>query len=160
MAEMWIWCFPSPDGMTALEFGLDYPDNANARTLHKNEDLIAGDIENLPDLWAVILNECQDDWFWLARQYFWVNSAEKTTIELVPGENNPYGTMRLLTCDPIMETELFAYTMLYINMNPRSRKCGTTLPVPTSVPSSKITTIKLTASVDESSWGAIKELYK
>lgn len=161
VTEMWIWCLPSPGGMKGVEFGLDYPDNLYAATLEKHDEIIALDIEELPDLWAIILTDCQRDWFWLAKQIIIVNSKEKTMIEPVAAAANPGGTMVLLTCEPSAETELFPYTKLLVNMNPRSRKCYASLPVPESAPATKVTTIQLTPALpDETSWGAIKELYK
>jgi hypothetical protein len=78
--ELWIWCLPSDNGQSALEFGVSYPSNILFAANTLNESLWIGlmpIVECEGDVCALRGNyyECQWDWHWIFHQTLMVTDC-------------------------------------------------------------------------------------
>lgn len=141
--ELWVWVLPGGRGMICVEYGLSYPENVITGTYTMNP-------ENVCSILPVIecgfpyeedcFFECSWSWMWAMHQTIFVTDSNETMIEIIPNEYT--GFLRVNNCDEGYPPEpVIKFTNLYINYEPDRPEC-------------------LGTAADESSWGAIKSLYR
>jgi len=143
-AEMWIWCLPSERGQIGADFALMYPQSTLIpSTVTANDYIIAivtGDLENGI---SVLYNECQYDWNWCFHQSIYITSHQPAMIEIIehPGLDPPIYNFR--SCEEGWPIEpAIKFTNWYFNYYYYP---GTCIPP---------------IGTDDSSWGAIKSIYR
>jgi len=133
--EMWIWCLPSENGLSAVQFAISYPDN-----------VIQGDVTINPDcsLWigslaegvSIVFDTCvwEDKYYWTHHQTLFVTDLNPSTIRIVEHPDAyPEPGVWFLNCIAIKESCRVS-SGLYLNHCP--------------------------FATQSASWGAIKSLYK
>ena len=146
-AELYVWVRPSL-GIGGVYFSIDYPAFILPEDMEINENTVLaywGDLDTGIEIGTI----CIEEESWLVRQTFWIVSHEYSAIQIVP-HSNPDSI-------PILEEVGFAVChgghypfdgigSLIINMPLDSWLCKEPL--------------DLVVGVEESSWGAIKSMYR
>jgi hypothetical protein len=140
--EMWVWLRPSERGMICVDFLISYPTNVvqSRMILNINRCSILPVVECGYGYGAICYFECKRDWVWIARQTLYVERPNETIVEIIPRYEG--GVIKVLSCDEGHPVEpVIKLTNLYINYDPEGPEC-------------------LGTSTNNSSWGAIKSLYR
>ena len=141
VAYVYVFASPTAEGMTCLELAT-VADNANFMAFATAwapdaAEARMGNIpnENLVGCWT----SCKFEWTWLCNAGLFMMSGDPLTVTPVPYSGQPF--MKVLDCStPAVEQEGIPYSEVCINH-----------PVPCPL---------LITAVEESSWGAIKNLYE
>ena len=143
--EMWVWAKPDPyRGMIRAEFEINYPDNVllvGSETW--NDPILFHYIGNISgEEILVIFNSCQWDWTWIAHKLLWVTNDIQTRCQVVEqSSDSSIRCVRMFDCTPSRPDYCVgAYPSLWLNQHWDS--CEDPI------------------AIEESSWGAIKSLYK
>ena len=137
--EMWIWCWPSVRGQICAEFRVLYPANLIQSTVTSNTDIISVTLGDLPAGMSVCYLACQTDWHWPFHQALWVTDATQTMIEI--GSHPDAGVYQFANCNDGYPVEpCIAYPAMLINV--AALDCPEIL------------------GTEDTSWGAIKSLFK
>ena len=138
--EMWVWCLPGPQGTICSEFMVGYPMNVIQSVVTWNDPIISVALGDLPSGLSICYIVCQYDWHWPAHQALYVTDPTQTLIEILPHPDA--GAYQFANCEPGYPLEpATKLTNLYLNYGPADEECMGT-------------------AVEETSWGAIKSLYK
>lgn len=142
IVTVYVFALPTPAGMTCLELSTEASnDNFMAFATTWHADIVEPKLGNIPNenlvaCWA----SCKDDWTMFCSAGLFMQSAEELIITVAPYKNPTQPFPKMLTCAlPADELEAYAYSMVCIN---------TAEPCP------------LETAVEESTWGAIKNLYE
>lgn len=147
--EMWIWCIPSSRGQIGAEFAISYPGNVFQGVVTYNNDLISVLLGTLAEGIGFVYSECQTDWNWPCHQSFLIMTHGETDVELVPHPDLLIPVIQFWNCLEGYPTEQ-AYVLSHLHLNQRDPWSQSCYPPTVLVP----------IQADESSWGAIKSLYK
>ena len=136
--NMWIWALPGENGMKCAEFAIQYPTAgifAGTVTVNPGKSATLGD---LPGGFSICYTECNWDWQWIAYQSIFVMVGDPLVFEIIPSPIvYPLPVYQFANCNEGYPKEpCIKFTNLYVN-----GECG---PIAT----------------EESSWGAIKDLFK
>lgn len=138
--DLWVWCQPSVNGLLCADFGVSFPSNVMRSGITYNTAIISTGSGDLATGYSVCLNACQWDWCWIAHQILFVNSAQATTVDVVP--HQVLGVLQFTTCAQGNATEpCLRGTSLYLNS---SSPC-----VPPDLP----------IATEEPTWGTLKSLF-
>ncbi len=88
--EMWGWCLPSADGMQAVQFGLQYPENIVPSTITFSSAIEGLPLGALPDGISLAFDGCHHDWLWIFRQTLYILNEDETSIEVIKHQTDPY----------------------------------------------------------------------
>jgi hypothetical protein len=133
--QVWLWVLPNDDGFIVMAFGYRYPSWVSLGSAYGNEDLAVA-IGCPQDQYTTCLtfNYCQYDWVWLVRWDAWALEAGNAgEIYLVPTEW--FGPPIMVGDCAYGEAPARILNNLHIN-----EPC--------------------TFGTEETSWGAIKALYR
>lgn len=138
--EMWIWCRPSADGQMCAEFMLSYPANVITSTVTANVAIVSVSLGDLSTGMSVCFKTCQNTWLWCFHQLIYVTNTDVTTIDIM---GHPENGGRILFADcrehyPLSEVP----PICGMQLNTAPEDCFD----PTGT--------------EDSSWGAIKSLYR
>ena len=136
--DIYIYCLPSDNGVRAAEFSLGFPPSyiVVANTPGPTVSVTLG---NLYDGIAYSLYLCGNDWVLLGTVNMLGTAGGQAPIWL-KGHGDT-GVMSVASCLPGYPIEpAHAYTSVFVNYPPDSPECSGT-------------------ATEESSWGAIKEMY-
>ena len=137
--SMWVWCLPGEKGQICAEFLVTYPLNTIQSTVTWNDPLISVTLGDLPSGLSVCYQECQWDWNWPCYQLVYVTDPTQTVIEI--GPHPDVAVYQFANCDPGYPVEpCTAYPSMLLNVLPED--------CPEIV------------GTEETSWGAIKSLFK
>ena len=131
--SMWVFVWPFGEGILAVGLSVQYCDNVIQVEEEYNPLLHGGSIGNLNDGFDAVFEECQTDWVWVARQTLYMVNEEGCILRISGFPPNSYADMLSCASNYYLLRE---FSMLGVN-----------------VPCSSLST-------EESSWGAIKNLYK
>jgi len=138
--DMWVWNLPGPLGQICAEFMVSYPPNVITSTITWNDPIISVTLGDLSSGLSVCYISCYWDWNWTAHQLLYVTDPTPTYCEIVP--HPEVGVYQFANCEPGYPTEpTTKLTNLFLNYGPGDPECEGT-------------------AVEETSWGAIKSLYK
>lgn len=137
MVTVYIFGSPNADGMTCLEFSTTTEGGGYmAFTPTWADDIASPQMGSFPDNdLGACWQGCKDDWAWLLNATLFITSPEAMTISFGAFTGSPY--IKILTCLGD-EIEAYAFSNFCINQ-------------PCCPPNT---------AVEESSWGAIKNLYE
>jgi len=141
--EMWIWCLPSERGQIGAEFAIHYESGLVPSTVIANDDIILIKQGDLKNGISFLYNECQYDWNWCFRQTIYITSHEQYIMVEITEHPCIYPTpaYRFANCEEGWPAEpVIKLANLYFNEGYYSCEPPT--------------------GTDDSSWGAIKSLYK
>lgn len=135
--ELYVWVKPGAEGFKAADFLIEYPSNALII-----ETTILNDVPSIGNTEtgiAVAFGDCVTDWVPILRQKIYMTSSKKSVFAIGGQEN--YDS-KAVYCDctegyPIYDLDII--TGLYVNF-----------------PAEEIPAL----DADESSWGAVKGLYR
>ena len=137
--EMWVWCWPSVRGAICAEFRIVYPGNLIQSTVTWNDDIISVALGDFPSGLSVCYIDCMMDWHWIGHQALYATSADQTVIEV--GPHPDVAVYQFANCEDGYPTEpCIAYPSLLVNVE--------------EVDCPEI------VGTEETSWGAIKSLFK
>lgn len=140
--EMWIWCLPGSQGEICAEFMVEYPVNTIQSTVTWNEPIISVSLGDLGSGLSVCLVACEWTWNWPGHQLIYVTDPTPGYCEIVKHPDPAVEAVQFANCEPGYPTEpATVITNLYLNYGPEDSECMGT-------------------AVEETSWGAIKSLYK
>jgi hypothetical protein len=143
--EAWIWCLPSENGMQGAEFAVRFP--ADILTLNiVTNPVVNPVIGALASGIAFNLNYCQTDWVWTHCITLLPLAVLPSTIDIIP---NPWAypapAHKFTTCEEAGSGSNYYMVEPCINLTPLYF-CWAPDPGP--------------IGVEETSWGAIKALYR
>ncbi len=143
MADVWIFCLPSVDGMLCAEFAISYPSSGIIQSaVTPNVAIISVALGDLPNGMSVCYIECQWDWHWCFHQQIFVNAPDQTMLELIPHTAPQITVLQFAECIPPkypMEA-VIKFTNFYINYDPITEP------------------LCQVAGAESKSWGAIKTM--
>ena len=140
--EMWIWCLPGPLGQICAEFMVTYPVNVITSTVTWNVPIISVSLGDLSSGLSVCYVNCLYDWHWPAHQTLYVTDPTATYCTIQKHPDPAVEDIQFANCEPGYPTEpTTVLTNLYFNYGPTDAECMGT-------------------AVEETSWGAIKSLYR
>ena len=142
-AELFVWVKPLI-GIEGVFFSLDYQDYLIPEDMVINESNVIAYLGDL-DSGIEILTTCIAVDSWLVRQTFWIVSNEASWLEIAPHSNPDINQIGYVICGGGM-FEFEGTGGLFINMPSDGWACKDPL--------------DLVVGTQESSWGAIKALYK
>ena len=135
--EMYIWCLPSNRGQICAEFMVDYPVNIIQSTV-TTSPLICVTLGTLDTGMSACLCRCTYSWTWYFHQLLYVTDSTQTCVKIVKHPDENTECIRFANCDPGWPDEcVTVLTSLCVN-----QECPQCI------------------GTEESSWGAIKNLYK
>ena len=140
--EMWVWAKPDPyRGMIRAEFGISYPDNVFLGSETWNDPIIFQYIGSISEEILVIFSSCQWDWTWIAHKLLWVTNDIQTQCQVVEHIDFSIRCVRMFDCSPGRPDYcVSAYPSLWLNQH--WDHCEDPI------------------AIEETSWGAIKGMYK
>jgi hypothetical protein len=138
--EMWVWAKPDPGlGMICADFMVSYPINVIQSTTTYNSTIVSTYLGSIGTGFTVCLNSCQYDWVWIAHQLLYVYDPTQTKCEIV---NHPEaGAIQFYECTAGFPAYSVA-SMPRLWLNQDWGPCEDPI------------------AADETSWGAIKSIYK
>jgi hypothetical protein len=136
---IWVWCLPSMNGTMCAEFDIMYPANVITSTVTLNYDL-AFWWDPFPGSGiSVCYFDCQYDWHWLFYRAMYCTDETQTIIAIAPHPDA--GEYQFANCYPGYPIEpCIAYPAVLVNVLPED--CPEII------------------GTEETSWGAIKGLYR
>lgn len=135
----WIWCLPGADGQICAEFMIGMPANTIPSTVTPNAPLISVTLGDLDSGVSVCYVGCQDDWNWCFQRTFYVTDGMQTVIEILGHPDT--GLVQFANClDGYPLEPATAYPLMLLNV------------LPDDCPE--------IVGTEETSWGAIKSLFK
>ncbi len=140
--ELFVWVEPEI-AVEALFFSLDYPDFVIPEDMIINEGVVWAFLGDL-DSGIEIGTHCIVSDTWVVRQTFWITSGEYEYIDIAPHSNPEIGLGYSTFGGGILEFS--GIGGLFINMPNDTWAC--------------LDPLDLVVGNNESSWGAIKSLYK
>jgi len=136
---LWIWCWPSVRGQICAEFLVQYPANVITSTVTPNDAIISVTLGDLANGMSVCYVGCELDWNWPFQQAMYCTDPTQTMITI--GAHPDVGVYQFANCDSGYPTEpCIAYPSLLLNV------------LPDDCPE--------IVGTEETSWGAIKSLFK
>lgn len=138
--EMWVWAKPDPTlGMICADFAVSYPVNVITSTLTKNVTIISVDIGDYWYGYTACMISCQYDWVWIGHQLLYVCDPTQTRCEII--NHSDIYDIQFAACTP-------GYPVYSVPAMPRLWLNVGTGPCADPI------------AADETSWGAIKSIYK
>jgi hypothetical protein len=135
--KYYIWCLPSRNGMMGAEFKVGIYGSFIRGYFDLNRDIVALSLGAPESGISIVVCNCALDWCWLMRQELIPTTSDAGRIEIK--EHPDVGEYHFINCMPGYPHEpCWRYTHCYIN---EYHGC-------------------LCVGIEESSWGAIKQLFK
>ena len=139
-AQLWIWCLPGENGQICAEFSVTFPPNVIQSTITKNTPIISVEMGDIAGGWSVCYTDCRYDWHWLAWQQLYIADPTPGWIEIVKHPSPDIACVQAASCLPGYPIEcLTVITKFGVN-----QECPPENPI----------------GVEETTWGAIKGLYR
>ena len=137
--DMYVYCLPGDHGLKCAEFAILYPESGIFAGVATPNPALSVAQGNLADGMSCCFLECQWDWQWTHSQTIIVQDATPKIFEIIPSPVPIPPVYQFANCDTIPikypKEPCTKFTNLYVNT------CGPT-------------------AVEETSWGAIKSLYR
>jgi hypothetical protein len=133
---LWIWCMPSINGQICAEFMIIYPPNVISSTVTQNDAIISVTLGDLGNGMSVCYTGCQWGWNWPFRQAMYLTDTAPSWIGIGPHPDIDPPIYQFANCDPGYPTE----DINIMNQLALNQPC--------------------VVAVEETSWGAIKSLYR
>jgi len=135
---MWVWALPGENSMKCAEFAVSYPPSgifAGTACLNPAQSVAQG---SLAGGLSICFTDCNYDWQWIAVQPIFVMAPTALVFEIIEHPTTfPAPIYQFANClEDYPKEPCILFTNLYVNGD-----CG---PIAT----------------EESSWGAIKDLFK
>lgn len=98
---VWIWVLPNDDGMTCVEFGVDYPEHyMQVGTTLNPDHSIAIPGCSLPGECLMCFAECRTDWVWIAQMTVLPVEIHQDYISLTSTYGYYGGRFDAASCEP------------------------------------------------------------
>ena len=135
----WIWCLPGANDQICAEFMMSYPANVIASTVTTNDAIVSVTLGDLATGMSVCYDPCQTDWNWCFQQLIYVTDPTQTTIDVLGHPDT--GLVQFANCLEGYPLEpATAYPSLLLNV--LQQDCPEIV------------------GTEETSWGAIKSIFK
>lgn len=143
--DFWIWVLPGDNGVAAVQFAIEYPDNVTQGWVTYNSDnaIFLGS----PFAGTMVAYfRCQTDWQWVLKQSIVITNLRRTKLEILPHPNDD-GLVAAI-CDKEFSVEpLEIMSELHLNQDD-------------SGDGSCVRPVELLGGPGDTSWGLIKSLFR